>query len=366
MKRLLIGAVFAAACGFSAGAGAQETLPASEPGPDAAVSPWSWFGDLMLREEHVTGLRLANGETTIQRVAGRGRFGVLYDPIPQLEFGAAIKLAVATNDNRDDRFYNLNERSNDIAADQLFARWRPGENVSFLVGKTAFPLDLTPLVWDRDLRPIGVSADLSAPVGEFDRVRVVAGYFAGDLPYGDDSRIGAIQLGYNWHEGAPTNAGVLVSYLDFSDLDQLVLQGQARTNRRIGNHLVSDYHLFDVQMFGRTRAGDWPVELRIDLLRNLGADDERDGARGSIVVGNALEPKSWEFGLSAQRIQRDAAMAAFNSDDWWFHSWARGVMPWVGYGVSSTWSVRLAGFHELRDGATDHVDTVFFDVFARW
>jgi len=32
-----------------------------------------------------------------------------------------------------------------------------------------------------------------------------------------------------------------------------------------------------------------------------------------------------------QRIQRDAAMAAFNSDDWWFHSFMHGYMPWIGY-----------------------------------
>lgn len=360
MKPYLLAVIFAALSIV-----AMPTL-ADEPvsGTDAAASPWSWFGDLMLREENVRGIPRA--DSTVQRVAARGRFGVLYDPIPTLEFGGAIKLAVASNDNREDRSYNLNERSNDAAVDQFFMRWKPNENASLLLGKTLFPLELTPLVWDRDLRPIGVSGDFSTAIGEFDRLRLVAGYFAGDLPYGDNSRIGAVQLSYTWHEGAPTNAGALLSYLDFSDLDQLVLQGLSRTNRRIGNTLISDYHLLDLQVFGRTRAGDWPVELRIDLLRNLGADGQRDGARGSIIVGNSLEPHGWEFGFAAQRIQRDAAMAAFNSDDWWFHSFARGVMPWAAYGLSSTWSVRLAGFHELRDGVTAHTDTVFLDVFARW
>lgn len=360
-KNQRIAAFCAGLLAFAGQAFAQ--VPPPEPAEQPA-SAWSWFGDLMLREEHVTGIPRA--DDTVQRVAARGRFGVLYDPIPQLEFGTAIKLAVASNDNKEDRSYNLNERSNDVAIDQFFMRWRPGENASVLLGKSLFPLDLTPMIWDRDLRPIGVSGDFSATIGEFDRIRFIAGYFAGDMPYGDDSRIGAVQASYTWHEGAPTNAGVLLSYLDFSDLQQLVIQGLTRTNRRIGNNLVSDYHLLDLQLFGRTRAGDWPVELRLDFLRNLGADDMRDGARGSVVVGNSLEPKNWEFGFAAQRIQRDAAMAAFNSDDWWFHSFGRGVMPWVAYGFNASWSVRLAGFHELRDGATEHTDTVFVDVFARW
>ena len=364
MNRYRHAAVFAAFFVVATRLFAQDAVIQAPPEDAAPASAWSWFGDLMLREEHVTGIPRA--EDSIQRIATRGRFGVLYDPIPQLEFGAAIKLAVATNGNDEDRSYNLNERSNDIAIDQFFMRWRPNDNASLLVGKTLFPLDLTPLVWDRDLRPIGVSGDFSVNVGEFDRLRFVAGYFAGDLPYGDNSRIGAAQVSYLWHEGAPTNGGVLLSYLDFSDLDELVLQGSTRSNRRISNQLVSDYHLLDMQFFGRTRAGDWPIELRIDLLRNLGADDQRDGARGSVVLGDSLKPQGWEFGFAAQRIQRDAAMAAFNSDDWWFHSFARGVMPWVGYGISSSWSVRLAGFHELRDGAPEHTDTVFLDVFARW
>ncbi|TLY52219.1 MAG: hypothetical protein E6K53_04925 [Gammaproteobacteria bacterium] len=58
-------------------------------------------------------------------------------------------------------------------------------------------------------------------------------------------------------------------------------------------------------------------------------------------------------------------MAAFNSDDWWFHSNMRGVMPWIGYGLDSTWSVRLAGFRELRDGVSVHTRRVMLDLNAR-
>ena len=72
------------------------------------------------------------------------------------------------------------------------------------------------------------------------------------------------------------------------------------------------------------------------------------------------------IGFAAQRIQRDAVMAASNSDDWWFHSWARGIMPWLAYGFSDIWSARLAAFHERRDGVGDYTDRVLLDVYARW
>ena len=30
------------------------------------------------------------------------------------------------------------------------------------------------------------------------------------------------------------------------------------------------------------------------------------------------------------------------------------------------WSARLAAFHELRDGVTEHTDRVLLDLYARW
>lgn len=345
-----------------------QDLPGVAPdNPDVVVSPWNWFGDVMVRGNRTEDIPRAV-EPSFSEVFGRGRFGVRYDPILDLELGAAIKLAAASDSNSRDRQHNVNERSNDVAPDQFYLRWTAGQNASMLLGKAVFPLELTPMVWDTDLRPIGVSGMVSFAPGEFDRFQLLAGYFAGDLPYGDDSRIGALQAAYHWHEGAPVTGGVALSYLDFSDLQQLVLQGLSRTNRRDPGapNLVSDYRLLDLQFVGRMRVADMPLELRIDLVRNLGADDERDGARGSIVLGDSRQPQRWEFGIAGQRIQRDAVMAAFNSDDWWFHSWARGIMPWIAYGFSSTWSVRLAAFHERRDGISEYTDRVLLDVYARW
>ena len=362
MRKYVVAALLALAA--SPACAADDLLAA--PPDEQAASPWSWFGDLMLRYDDVRNIPRPV-EPDIHAAFGRARLGVLYAPIPALEFGAAIKLAASSIDNAEDRSYNLNERGNDIALDQALVRWRPNDNTTLQAGKAVFPLELSPMIWDADLRPIGVSGQFAWSVGEFDRLGLTAGYFAGDLPYGDDSRIGAIQAAYRWHEGAPTSGAVLLSYLDFSDLEQATLQGLTRTNRRVGTHLISDYRLLDLQLVGRMHPWrEWPLELRFDLLRNLGADDLDKGARGSIVLGDRTQPHMWEFGFAAQRIQRDAAMAAFNSDDWWFHSFAHGVMPWVGYGFDATWSVRLAGFHEQRDGAKVHTDRVLLDVNARW
>lgn len=340
-------------------------LDASAEAGQEPASHWSWFGDVLARYDHVEGLP---ANRTVSRWRSRARLGGEFVAMPELTFGAAIELAQGSDDNDFNRINNDNERSDHANVDQFWMRWQPGEHTRVLIGKAAFPLELSPLTWDADLRPAGISLDQSFALGDYSRLQLVAGGFAAQHLYDDDTRIAAAQLAWRWHEGAPNNAAVLLSYLDFSDLGQLTRQGLTRTNRRLpaNGPLLSDYRLLDLQLVGRTALGEWPLEARIDLVRNLGADDQRDGARFSLILGSRFVPGGWEIGYSNQRIQRDAVLAAFNEDDWWFHSFTHGVMPWIGYGIDERWNLRLAAFHEQRNGLPEHTDRILFDVAARW
>jgi len=328
----------------------------------APLSRWTWFGDLLARYDHVSGLP-ANRED-LSRGRARARFGVDYALMPELEAGAAIKAAAGSDENRDNRRNNDNERSRAIGLDQLFVRWHPSETAEVALGKRPLPLELTPLVWDTDLRPTGVSGVQAFALGDYDRLSVVGGYFEGSQRYGDRSKLAAAQIGWRIHEGAPRRATFLLGFLHFSDLDRLALQGLARTNSVLRGRFLNNYHLVDLQAVGTTEIGGWPLELRVDAVRNVAADVARDGLRGSAILGTARRAGGIELGLSAQRIQRDAVLAAMNSDDWWFHSAARGVMPWVAYGVDANWWLRLAFFHERRDGLDEHTDRVLLDLNA--
>jgi hypothetical protein len=331
---------------------------------EESVSHWSMFGDLWAGYDHVSGL--PNNRTDLERVRGRLRFGAAWTPDARWEIVGALKLAQGSDANHDNRRNNDNERSDAIGLDRLLVRLRAGENTQLQLGKMPLPLELSPMLWDDDLRPAGFAAEQSFSVGEFDRLQLIGGWFAGQHLYGDQSRIAAAQLAWRWHEGAPTRVGVLLTYLDFSDLDELTRQGLARTNSIANGRLSHDYRLLDLQLVGRTGPAHWPIEARVDMVRNLGADRERDGMRASVSVGDRHQARGWEFGWAWQRIQRDAVMAAFNADDWWFHSAARGHMPWFGYGIDDTWNLRLAGFREQRDGLDQHTERVLLDLRADW
>lgn len=356
-------ALLGASALFASRAAAQDAILAAQEESEPTQA-WTGFGDFWAGYDHVSGL--PNHRDDLSRLRTRLRAGALWDASPTWEFGGSIRIAQGTDSNDDNRRNNDNERSDSIGLDRLFVRWRPSETTSMTLGKTPLPLELSPMVWDADLRPAGVVVDHSIALDAFDRLQFVGGYFAGQQLYGDTSRIGAAQVAWRWHEGAPLRFAAIASYLDFSDLDELTREGLARTNSVAGGQLVNDYRLLDLQLVGRVEAGGWPFEGRIDYVNNLGADDANEGVRASLVAGDRTKPRAFEFGAAFQRIQRDAVMAAFNSDDWWFHSAVRGEMLWVGYGIDATWNLRLAGFHERRDGLDEFTDRIRLDLTANW
>jgi hypothetical protein len=318
----------------------------------------SLFGDVALRGDRVTGF---DAREDVERLRARLRVG--WRGVGDTwEYAFAVRGNLGSDSNRDNRRNNDNERSDDVRLDQAYWRWLPTEDAALTLGKAALPLSLTPLVWDSDLRPLGVGFSQRWSLREADGLRLSGGYFAGDHLYGDRSRIAAAQLAWTLNEGAPFSIDTALAYLHFSDLGRATAEGLTRTNRRIGNSLVSDYRLLDLQVGARWQVDDKALVARVDLLRNLGADDQDEGARASLVYGDADLQPGWELGLSWQRIQRDAAQAAFNEDDWWFHSFARGVMPWAAYGFDNGWSLRSALFIERRDGLDETLHRLLLEV----
>lgn len=330
--------------------------------PEASTFAWSWFGDAELKGDDVRGLP---GREALERGRLRVRFGAR-GQVDDWDFGASFALRRGSEPARDIRRNLDNEEADAFGLDRAYVRWQATPDLSVLVGKTPMPLSLTPLLWDDDLRPVGASIAQEWQMGEGQRLAARAGYFAGEHLYDDDSRIAAAQLGWTVGEGGDMSGELLLAFLHFDDLERLTSQGLARTNRRVGTSLVSDYRVGDFQAAVRYARATLPIELRVDLARNFGADDQRDAARLSATLGSSRDAGGWELGASAQRIQRDAVMAAFSADEWWFHSFARGYSAWLGYGATEHLSATLSGFVERRDDQASSVHRLTLDLRARW
>lgn len=353
---------------------AQDPLAGDPLAADDAEAPASidWWGEARLWYDQVDDLE-ARDDIARTRLRVRTGWRGVHDA---WEWGATLEGLASSEDNAVNRINLDNERNSDLGIDELFARWNFGESSSLLVGKTAMPLRLSPMVFDPDLRPAGISLSHARGFGDFHRFSVVAGVFTGDHLYGDESRLAAIQAGLHFREGMPWSFEGLLAWLDWSDLDTLAVQGLGRTNQRIlgGRVFRSDYEIVDLQLATRGTLYDWPFRLEIDLARNIGVVaapglDEgnlRDAARISAVLGDRRGLNGVEIGAACQRIQRDAVLAPFSDDEWWFHSFARGCLPWVGYGISDHLSTRVAFSRERRDDQSEDIERFLVDLEYRW
>lgn len=361
---LAIGALFALGLLANATVQAQVDPLLAEAELDAQPMPSAWrmTADFSARGESTTGF---GNRDDIERARTRLRLGTRHDG-DQWTIAAAAKLGAGSDSNRDNRRNLDNEKSNGIGLDELWVGYRVNDGLEWQLGKGGLPLATTPLTWDTDLRPIGASLRWSRPSGDFNRVSAVAGHFAGDHLYGDQSRISAAQFGWHYQEGAPFSAEVLLAWWHFSDLERARQQGLTRSNRVSNGRLLSDYRILNLQFGAQWMLDQTPLSLRLDLVENQGAEEDNRGARFSAVHGDSRLPEQWELAVAYQRIGRDAVSAAFNADDWWFHSATRGVMPWVAYGFNETWRMQLSGFYERLDGQDEHITRVLLDLSAQW
>ena len=91
---------------------------------------------------------------------------------------------------------------------------------------------------------------------------------------------------------------------------------------------VSRFHVADLLIRLRFPIGSVPVTVSLDGLKNYGVRDvatgDCDAFEGSISVGRVGNPWDWRVFYIYQYVERDAVIGAYNTDDWWFHSWYRG------------------------------------------
>lgn len=338
-------------------------------GVDAIYDQIEVYGDVRFRGDVVRDLP-RGVEPDFERATARARVGIIWEANDFLEFGLAGKVNWSTESNNQVRFNLDNERADDISLDELYVRFNIDENSSLLLGQSEFPLVLSPVIWDQDLRPQGLSFQHRRDIGDFNSFELTGGVFLGNHLFGDNSRIKAIQAAFRLGEGTPVGYQLIASYLDFSNLEELGSNGLLRSNSRVGGRapmdangvFANEYDIVDIQLGTNIRWKNVPIRLRVDLLKNVAVSDNGYAGRVDLILGNSIDQKGFELGVAAQRVQQDAVVAAFNDDDWWFATNMRGVAGWLGYGFTESMRARMSVFHERIDVVSTNNNRALFDL----
>jgi hypothetical protein len=144
-----------------------------------------------------------------------------------------------------------------------------------------------------------------------------------------------------------------VTWLGFGNTEALIDQNLARQNRIVatpeGPAYAEEFQVLDAQLEAHVHAGRVPITARLDGALNVAADADGRALRTRLAVGGPGVPLGIEAGWIYQRIEREALPGAYNSDDWWFHSRARGHAAFVHVGEGRAVLLRVMGFLEQRD-----------------
>ena len=329
---------------------------------DDTTGEFELFGAIQLRADMVRDLPRPI-ENDFERGTARGIIGIRWSPTEIIELGVAAKANLSTQSNKEVRFNLDNERADDVSIDEFYVKLVFSENTQVTIGQSIFPLELSPMIWDEDLRPQGISINHIIDIGQFNSLEFTAGSFLANHLFGDDTKINALQTAFRFGQGKNMGFDFIASYIDYSDIDDLGRRGLGRTNfldadRRHRN----DFNLLDLQFGLHLNQHTFPISAKLNLVDNLAVGKKSFGARVDLIFGDSFQQQGVEFGFAAQRVQYEAVLAAFNDDDWWFASGMRGSTAWLSYGFSDSLRMRLAGFDERYDRAPKHNKRLLLDL----
>jgi hypothetical protein len=278
--------------------------------------------------------------------------------------------ANSTNDRRFDNY-----RSNTAELDRAFVEARPG-NFTITAGKFGMPLRATEMLWDHDIQVLGGSAAWRIPLSAASSVTIAGGFFYGPQRERDDSHIGAGQV--TWAFGDPDSFALdwSESYWRFTHLQntarRFVRQNASYTAiSPYGTgapagvpHYENDFRIVDSIARFRFGIARMPVSLSLDWAHNLAATEReyRDGFEAALRIGREGDRGDFQVFDVYQYVDRDAVVGAYNTDDWWFHSWYVGHRVGVSYTVVAGVEIRPSVVFQRRQDRKHYLNRYLFDL----
>ena len=308
----------------------EETSPAALPESLRWLERIKLSGDLRYRHEHIDEQDSSGGwDNGVDRDRLRAR--LMLEAVVNDQWDAVLRLAtggdrspISTNQDLEDGF-----SKKDIWLDLAYFDWHPAaaEGLNVLGGKIINPfytVGKNQLIWDTDLNPEGIAAQLSKPLSPEDRLFFNGGgFWVDESSSGADTALWGAQT-YIKHELG--DSGYLLggaSYWDYANIkgrtDLKSTWGSPADffgNTSSGGLYVSDYDI--VEAFGEYgfNYAKLPIAIFGSWVRNIVASTSKDtgwllGAR----FNKAKDPGSWEFSYDYRELEADAAVGGFSESE---------------------------------------------------
>ncbi len=209
---------------------------------------------------------------------------------------------------------NFHSRKADF--DLYYGKVKAGP-VEAVGGRFLMPLPLTEMIWDGDLRPFGGGAGfVFGQEGSLTRFAVRGIYATRSHWFEDESVMygGSAELAIQ----AGDNRQLMLAgaYLDFRDLDTIDPRIRRQNTRGLDGFYLLDYRVADVQA-RLVSAGQVPFALVVDYCWNTALSEGNKGLWAEVTMGELASSRA-RLEYTYAKIDRDATLAAFNADDFYW------------------------------------------------
>lgn len=315
-------------------------------------------GDLRLRQESFH-RETATSEFDRHRQRFRLRMG---GTLKIDNFLVGIQLAsgggeqVSTNQSFDSLF-----SQKQVWIQQAYLEWKAAQWLAITGGKMKNPFFRSyssDIVWDDDVTPEGFAQELTFNITDTIVLFVNTAQFVLDEDSGDnnDQWLFGEQVGAQVGMGKSMKLTVAGAFYNFKNgtegsFGQVAIQdGNTRVPVTTGTStvLVNNYRVIDITAQLALKAGDLPLTLQGDYVKNL-ADTTTDkdmGYQAGLIVGKASDPQTWEAAYFYKLVETDATVADIADSDFGDNGGTnrKGHIVWVAYSPTKPLQVKAKYF----------------------
>lgn len=309
---------------------AQEPQYFEEP---AAKPHFALLWDFLARYDHIDHL-------AYYPAISRGRFELRpegdFVTSGSFRLGVRASLNYGTEPNIDNALYEDNWVSRGAYLDRYYLLWTPGR-WTVQAGAFGLPVAASPMLWDRyNIQTPGAAVSYRDTLSPTSKLTFTAAGFYSPQHYRDESILGVGQV--VWSSGEESRLAVQAS-ASFWNLDMRNVAPQYYRQNRVVfvNGRVeykSRFQLLDVLVRLQFPVAGLPVTVSLDAIHNFGAVGSGPNAyEAGVTVGSVGTPRTFRAFLVYQYIGREALVGAYNTDDWWWHTWAEGYRFGLAYTI---------------------------------
>ncbi|MFZ5585451.1 MAG: putative porin [Thermodesulfobacteriota bacterium] len=362
----------------------EQVAVVAEKAATAKMPSWleriSLFGDLRLRMEHKVTDDF-NGKSTDDRT--RWRYRLRFGARSQIHEDLQVGLRMASGSDDDPTSTNetmtnwFSEKSWGI--DMVWASWTPGalpdKFLNLTAGKVANPYKTTNIIWDSDVNPEGVFANLTFNKKGALKPFITLGAFsvkeqASDNP--GDAYLYAPQVGLLWKQGA-CDLTLAASYYDWSKYEKVGnFPTSLRGNVKLANGELPKFKVWDVygkyaHKFGKVKASVWGHYIKNSEDDSTGAASGKDSGYD---LGAGLDYGPFGLTFDYKVIEANATPGYFSDSDF-NHNNRKGFVVSGKYKIFDYTEAVLTWYHSKPEddklsGASADFDMIHADLVFKF